>query len=194
MIFPRICVHVWILRQDKAFWLCFGLLIMISGSFFFPCSKGQHYFYATKAVAMHPCLSFPCGLVPCSYSFPFQGTSWELETRRIFLTQTISLSGTEEPPSRFQGASSTRSPSAQVGVPVGGRAVCLGLLAWALRAEYGGGAARMLQRVTVSLRSQYWISAQCWTSDLVPKCNYPKENEDFALTGLCKEHFREQDC
>lgn len=33
--------------------------------------------------------------------------------------QTISLSGTEELPSRFPGASSTPSPSAQVGVLVG---------------------------------------------------------------------------
>lgn len=34
--------------------------------------------------------------------------------------QTISLSGTEELPSRFQGASSTRSHSAQVGALGGG--------------------------------------------------------------------------
>ena len=40
--------------------------------------------------------------------------------------QTISLFGTEELLSRFQGALSTPSPSAQVGVLVGGRALSLG--------------------------------------------------------------------
>lgn len=37
--------------------------------------------------------------------------------------QTISLSGTEELLNKFQGASSTRSPSAQVGILVGGGAL-----------------------------------------------------------------------
>lgn len=69
---------------------------------------------------MHLCLAFPCSVVPCSYSILFQGTSWKQETRRTSLMQIISLSGTEELQSRFQGASSIRSHSAQVGALVGG--------------------------------------------------------------------------
>lgn len=49
--------------------------------------------------------------------------------------QTISLSGTEELPSRFRGASSTPSPSAQVSVLAGGLGIACRVWGIGLHAE-----------------------------------------------------------
>lgn len=123
---------------------------------------------------MYLCLAFPRSVAPCSYSVLFQGTSWKQETRRTSLMQTISLSGTEELPSRSQGASSIRSRSAQVGALVGGwlcpfspagLSIACRVWSWRLKGAKG---------------SQVLNIGLAWTSDWLRKCCYPKCKEIFT--------------
>lgn len=128
---------------------------------------------------MYFCLAFPCSVAPCSYSVLFQGTSWKQETRRTSLMQTISLSGTEELPSRSQGASSIRSHSAQVGALVGGWLCPWVLLAWALHAEGEGASWRQPGEPVLNI-------GLAWTSDQLRKCCYPKCKDIFTWPDPAK--------
>lgn len=134
---------------------------------------------------MYLCLAFPRSVAPCSYSVLFQGTSWKQETRRTSLMQTISLSGTEELPSRSQGASSIRSHSAQVGALVGGWLCPFGPAGLSIACRGWGSIleAKGSQRQPGEPVLNICLS---WTSDQLRKCCYPKCKEIFTWPDSAK--------